>query len=112
MQEDVVTTKYWRKCSSPERSRIHPEWFDLYYYLSEHGIFCLSEECDDSRSCSLGGADSIIAQYSTDAKVQYSLDNGKTKQTMELSAIPSKIEFITLLIQEKIELLGRERTTT
>ena len=100
-------TKNWKKCSDPEHSRIHPKWFNLDYYFSDYGVYCFTDDCYDCRNCSLGESKGSIAQYSKDTKVYYSTDNGKTKQLLDVNEIPSRIEFITLLIQEKIRLLAK-----
>ncbi|MDQ1280547.1 MAG: hypothetical protein QG670_1810 [Thermoproteota archaeon] len=102
--------KNWKKCSDPEHSRIHPKWFNLDYYLSEYGVCCF---CDNDgyncESCSIGESENSIAQYSKDTKVYFSADNGRTKQLLDINEIPSRIEFMTLLIQEKIRLLGKKQ---
>jgi len=95
--------KNWKKCPDPEHSKIHQGWFSLEYYLSGYGVYCFSDDCSDCKSCCLGESGDCIGQYFKDTKVYCSADGGKTKKIVEIDMLPSKIEFITLLTQEKIE---------
>lgn len=97
----------WKKCLDPKHSRIHSDWFNLDYYSSEYGIYCISDDCAGSKTCCLSEPEDYIGQYLKGTKMYFSTDNGKTKKIVDIDTIPSKIEFITLLTVERIELFGQ-----
>ena len=101
--------KKWKKCPNPKYAQIHPNWFTLDYFFSEYSVYCLSDNCIDYTSiCSINGSEDSIGQYVKDTKIYYSTDNGKTKKIVEISSIPCSIEFLTLLMEERIKLFGQK----